>query len=139
MMLSFSSPTPASPNFSLFREVEQSFFDEQFNIKVKGLYFTVQGALPLIPDGGSILLNASVVDRKGFPGTSVYSATNAAVRSFGRTLATELAPRRIRVNTISPRPVDTPIFSKDGQTAAEIEEPQKGLAQSPALKPRPCG
>jgi NAD(P)-dependent dehydrogenase (short-subunit alcohol dehydrogenase family) len=120
--------------FQPFGQVEESFFDEQFNINVKGLYFTVQGALALIPDGGSILLNASVVDRKGFPGTSVYSATKAAVRSFGRTLAAELAPRRIRVNTISPGPIDTPIFSKNGQTATEIEETQKRLAQSTALK-----
>jgi NAD(P)-dependent dehydrogenase (short-subunit alcohol dehydrogenase family) len=78
--------------------VTESFFDEHFNINVKGLYFTVQGVLPLMPDGGSILLTSSVAGKKGFQGSSVYSATKAAVRSLGRTLAAELAPRRIRVN-----------------------------------------
>jgi NAD(P)-dependent dehydrogenase (short-subunit alcohol dehydrogenase family) len=122
--------------FPPFGAVEESVFDEQFDINVKGLYFTLQSALPLIPDGGSILLNASVVSKKGFPGTSVYAATKAAVRSFGRTLAAELAPRRIRMNTISPGPIDTPIFAKSGRTQAEIEEAQNGLAQSVALKRR---
>jgi len=113
---------------------DEAFFDEQFQINVKGLYFTVQKALPLIPDGGAILLNASVVDKKGFPGTSVYSATKAAVRSFGRTLAVELVPRRIRVNTISPGPIETPIFGKLGMAVEEAKAYETNLAQNVGLK-----
>ncbi len=115
-------------------EVDEAFFDEQFQTNVKGLYFTVQKALPLIPDGGSVLLNASVVSKKGFPGMSVYSATKAAVRSFGRTLAAELAPRRIRVNTISPGPIETPIMGKMGLPPEETKQFGENMAQSVALK-----
>ena len=120
--------------FQSFAEVEESSYDQQFDINVKGLYFTVQGALPLIPQGGSILLTASVVSRKGFPDASVYSATKAAVRSFGRTLATELAPRGIRVNTLSPGPIVTPIFGKTGLSEEAIKQMQAGMAGSVALK-----
>jgi NAD(P)-dependent dehydrogenase (short-subunit alcohol dehydrogenase family) len=79
-------------------------------------------------------MTASVVSKKGFPGSSVYAATKAAVRSFGRTLATELAPRGIRVNTLSPGPVTTPIFSKMGLPEEEIGQMQERMAQSVALK-----
>lgn len=120
--------------FAPVEQADETFFDRQFDINVKGLYFTVQKAIPLIPDGGAILLNASVVSRKAFPGTSVYSATKSAVRSFGRTLAVELVPRRIRVNTISPGPIATPIVGKlgfDGDAAKEFEA---NMAQSVGLK-----
>lgn len=120
--------------FQPFGEISESFFDEHFNINVKGLFFTVQSALPLIPSGGSILLTASVVSKKGFAGSSVYAATKAAVRSFGRTLATELAPRGIRVNTLSPGPVATPLFAKMGLPEEAIGQIQAGMAQSVALK-----
>jgi len=120
--------------FKPFGEIGESDFDEHFDINVKGLYFTVQAALPLIPSGGSILLTASVVSKKGFAGTSVYAATKAAVRSFGRTLATELAPRGIRVNTLSPGPVTTPLFAKMGLSEAAIEEMHQNMAQGIALK-----
>ena len=109
-------------------------YDQQFDINVKGLYFTIQAALPLIPSGGSVLLTASVVDKKGFMAASVYSATKAAVRSFGRTLATELAPRGIRVNTISPGPVVTPIFAKSGMSEEEVQKMKDGMAGSVAIK-----
>ncbi|HXM41475.1 MAG TPA: SDR family oxidoreductase [Bryobacteraceae bacterium] len=114
--------------------VDEALFDEQFRTNVKGLYFTVQKAIPLIPDGGAILLNASVVSKKGFAGMSVYSATKAAVRSFGRTLAAELAPRRIRVNTISPGPIETPILGKMGLPPEAAKQFEENMAQSVALK-----
>lgn len=100
---------------------------------MKGLHFTVQAALPLIPNGGSILPTSSVVSKKGFSGSAVYAATKAAVRSFGRTLATELAPRGIRVNTLSPGPVATPLFAKMGNPAEAIGEMQQNMARGVAL------
>ena len=89
-------------------EITEEFYDSIFNINVKGLLFTVQKALPLLPDGASIILNASSVGSKGLAAISVYSATKAAVRSFARTLTTDLKDRRIRVNAVSPGPIDTP-------------------------------
>lgn len=112
-------------------EISESFYDDHFNINVKGLFFTIQSALPLIPKGGAILLTASVASKKGFTGSSVYAATKAAVRSFGRTIANELAPRGIRVNTLSPGPIDTPLL---GKTGAPLDELKERFANSVALK-----
>jgi NAD(P)-dependent dehydrogenase (short-subunit alcohol dehydrogenase family) len=88
----------------------------------------------LLSDGGAVLLNASVASRKGFAGASIYSATKAAVRSFGRTLAAELAPRRIRVVTISPGPVATALFSKLEMPKEAVEAIAAGWAEGVALK-----
>ena len=92
-------------------EISEEHFDKIFGINVKGLLFTVQKALPLFQDGGSIILNAPVAASKGFEATSVYSATKAAIRSFARTWTADLKQRKIRVNTISPGRIDTPIFN----------------------------
>ncbi|MBV8416007.1 MAG: SDR family oxidoreductase [Verrucomicrobia bacterium] len=91
--------------------ISEELYDSIFNINVKGLLFTVQKALPLMPDGASIILNASIVASKGLSSNSVYSATKAAVRSFARTWTTDLKPRRIRVNAVSPGSIDTPGLS----------------------------
>ena len=88
--------------------ITEEFYDSIFDINVKGVLFTVQKALPLLSDGASIILNASVVGSKGFASNSVYSATKAAVRSLARTLTTDLKDRRIRVNAVSPGATDTP-------------------------------
>jgi NAD(P)-dependent dehydrogenase (short-subunit alcohol dehydrogenase family) len=88
--------------------ITEELYDSIFNINVKGLLFTVQKALPLMPDGAAIVLCASIVASKGLPANSVYSATKAAVRSFARTWATDLKARRIRVNAVSPGATDTP-------------------------------
>src|SRR4029077_10075298 len=88
--------------------ISEEHFDRIFSTNVKGLLFTVQKALPLIPDGGSIILNASIVASTGNPAFSVYSATKAAIRSFARTWILDLKERKIRVNAISPGPVGTP-------------------------------
>ena len=90
-------------------EITEELYDLIFDINVKGLLFTVQKAPPLLADGASIILNASIATTKGFPGMSVYSATKAAVRSFARTWTNELRDRRIRVNAISPGHIDTPV------------------------------
>ena len=92
-------------------EISEEHFDKMFGVNVKGLLFTVQKALPLFQDGGSIILNASVAASKGFEATSIYSATKAAIRSFARTWTADLKQRKIRVNTISPGRIDTPIFN----------------------------
>ena len=92
--------------------ITEDFFDSIFDINVKGVLFTVQKSLPLLRDGGSIILNASIVGSKGLSSNSVYSATKAAVRSFARTWTTDLKDRRIRVNAVSPGPIDTPGLSE---------------------------
>jgi len=97
--------------YAPFGKITEEHYDSIFNINVKGLLFTVQKALPLLPDGASIILNASIVASKGLSSNSVYSATKAAVRSFARTWTTDLKDRRIRVNAISPGPIDTPGLS----------------------------
>jgi NAD(P)-dependent dehydrogenase (short-subunit alcohol dehydrogenase family) len=100
----------------------ESLFDEQFDINTKGAYFTIQKALPLLNDGASIILNTSVAASKGIPNASAYAATKAALRSFTRTTAAELAPRNIRVNAVAPGPIVTPIFGRMGLPQAAIEE-----------------
>jgi NAD(P)-dependent dehydrogenase (short-subunit alcohol dehydrogenase family) len=92
--------------------ISEELYEQTFNTNVKGVLFTVQKALPLIPDGGSIILNGSVVGQKGFAASSVYSATKAAVRSFARTWTTDLKDRGIRVNVVSPGPIDTPLLNE---------------------------
>jgi NAD(P)-dependent dehydrogenase (short-subunit alcohol dehydrogenase family) len=102
--------------------ISEEHFDHAFDINVKGVLFTVQKALPLLKDGGSIILNSSVAGRKGIAGFSVYNATKAAVRSFARTWSSDLKQRKIRVNAISPGPIETPIFGKMGITEEQFEQ-----------------
>src|SRR5689334_17742083 len=97
--------------FAPLGAITEAHFDKTFNINVKGLLFTVQKALPLMPDGASIILNASIVSIKGFENFSIYSATKAAVRSFARSWTNDLKARRIRVNALSPGPIDTPAIT----------------------------
>ena len=94
--------------YAPFGEITEDIYEQTFGIKVKGVLFTVQKALPLMPDGAAIILNASIVGSKGLPANSVYSATKAAVRSFARTWTTDLKHRRIRVNAVSPGTIETP-------------------------------
>ena len=107
-------------------EITEAHFDKTFGINVKGLLFTVQKALPLFQDrdggGGSIILNASIASSKGTEALSVYSATKAAVRSFARTWTVELKHRKIRVNAISPGPIDTPGINGLAQSEEQIEQ-----------------
>ena len=107
-----------------FGSVDEKFYNLHFDANVKGLFFAVQKALPLLNDGASIILNASIATIKGFAGLSVYSATKAAVRSFARTWTNELRERHIRVNAISPGHIDTPIFEawQQGDALTKIKE-----------------
>jgi len=99
-------------------EITEEHYDSLFNINVRGLLFTVQKALPLLPDGASIILNVSIGGSKGPPAASVACATKAAVRSFARTWTTDLKDRRIRVNAVSPGLIDTPAVDNLASTAA---------------------
>jgi len=119
--------------FTPITEVTEEHYDKTFDINVKGLLFTVQKALPLLPNGASIILNASVVASKGFPAASVYSASKAAVRSFARTWTTDLKERRIRVNVISPGPIDTPIMGTLHSTKEEADQFKAGMAAAVPL------
>lgn len=111
-------------------EVTPEYFDNMFNTNVKGLYFTVAKALPLLNKGSSVVLTASVVASKGFAGSSVYSATKAAVRNLARTWTAEFPVSDVRFNVLSPGPIATPIMAKMGMP----EERQHSLAESTPIK-----
>ena len=115
--------------YAPFGKITEEHFDSIFDINVKGLLFTVQKALPLLPDGASIILNASVVASKGLTANSVYSATKAAIRSFARTWTTDLKERRIRVNAVSPGPIDTPGLNNLVASTGAGEERLKALSK----------
>jgi NAD(P)-dependent dehydrogenase (short-subunit alcohol dehydrogenase family) len=102
--------------------ITEAHFDKTFGINVKGLVFTVQKALPLFQDGGSIILNASIAASKGIEASSVYNATKAAVRSFARTWTVDLKHRKIRVNAISPGMIDTPGLNGLAQNQEQLEQ-----------------
>jgi NAD(P)-dependent dehydrogenase (short-subunit alcohol dehydrogenase family) len=110
--------------FAKIGEVTEEHFDRTFDLNVRGTLFTVQKALPLFTDGGSIFLNGSIASIKGFPAFSVYSASKAAVRSFARTWLVDLKERRIRVNILSPGTIDTPILDPLGPEAKEYFKSQ---------------
>ena len=107
--------------------ITEEHFDKTFHINVKGLLFTVQKALPLFRDGGSIILNASIASIKGLEAFSVYSATKAAVRSFARSWTVDLKGRKIRVNALSPGPIETPILDGLAPTEEGREQVKAGL------------
>lgn len=109
--------------FAPLGQITENHFDKQFNVNVRGLLFSVQKALPLMPPGGSIVLNASISSITGSPAFSVYSATKAAVRSFARSWCVDLKEQRIRVNAISPGVVPTPGYNTSlGMTDEQVEQ-----------------
>jgi NAD(P)-dependent dehydrogenase (short-subunit alcohol dehydrogenase family) len=116
--------------FASFEATTTQIFDEMSNTNVRGAYFVVQALLPLLGVGSTIVFNSSIASRLGQAGTSAYSASKAALTSLGRTLAVDLAPRGIRVNTLSPGPILTPAIAKIGTSEAE----QKQLVDRTLLK-----
>jgi NAD(P)-dependent dehydrogenase (short-subunit alcohol dehydrogenase family) len=120
--------------FAPLAETSEGTYDEQFEINTKGAYFTIQKAIPLLNDGASIILNTSVADIKGQIGASAYSATKAALRSFARTAAAELAERGIRVNTVAPGPIVTPIYGRMGLPKEAVDEFAKQIGVKVPLK-----
>jgi len=116
-------------------QINEEFFDYQFNTNIKGPAFLVKEAIPHISDGGTIIFNTSIVHQKGFAGSSVYSATKGALRAFARVLTVELAPRGIRVNSVAPGPIETPIYAKmDGLTTDQVAEMGASFAEGVPLK-----
>lgn len=103
----FARPVPLD-------QMDEAGYDEMLTLNAEGPYFTVQKLLPLMPDGSAIVLTTSIANEKGIPALSAYGAAKAALRSFARTLAAELLPRGIRVNAVSPGPIETPIMRKMG-------------------------
>jgi NAD(P)-dependent dehydrogenase (short-subunit alcohol dehydrogenase family) len=120
--------------FTPIEGVTPEEFDWTFGINVRGLYFQLQSLLPALANPSSVVITSSVAAQIGLPNSSVYSASKAAVVSLGKTLAVELAPRGIRVNTISPGPVATPIFGKMGIPAEAQQGLREGLAQGTLVK-----
>ncbi len=120
--------------FAPFADTSETSYDEQFDINIKGAYFTIQKALPFLNDGASIILNTSVVGNKGSAGASAYSATKAALRSLARTAAAELVGRGIRVNAVAPGPIVTPIFGKTGLPQEALDEFAKDVLSRVPMK-----
>ena len=116
--------------YAALGNITEELYDSIFNVNVKGVLFTTQRALPLMPEGASIILNASVVASKGLSSNSVYSATKAAIRSFARTWTRDLKDRRIRVNAISPGTIDTPGLNELLASGEAGEERRKMVASA---------
>jgi len=113
--------------FAPFEQTTEEIFDANLDINIKGSFFTVQKLLPLLQENSSIIFNTSVVGVKGFPGTSAYSASKAALRSLVRTLAAELVDRKIRVNAVSPGPIETPIYDRLGLPEEAVKQMAAGM------------
>jgi NAD(P)-dependent dehydrogenase (short-subunit alcohol dehydrogenase family) len=117
--------------FGPLASTTEAAWDATFDTNVKGVYFTVQKAAALMAPGGAIVLNASVAAGKGNPVGSLYGASKAAVRSFGRTIAAELVERGIRVNVVSPGPIETPIFDRTMNAQQVVELKLAWAARNP--------
>jgi len=120
--------------FAPLTDVSEDLYDETFDINVKGVFFTIQKAIPQMNDNGSIILNTSFVNQAGVPTTSVYAASKAAVRSLARGVASELAARGIRVNVVSPGPISTPLYGKLGLPKETVEAFAANIVSQVPLK-----
>ncbi|MBC6110906.1 SDR family oxidoreductase [Pedobacter fastidiosus] len=120
--------------FQAFEQASESHFDTLMDINVKGVFFTLQKLLPILNEGGSVIFNTSVNASVGMPNSAVYSASKAAIIGMSRILATELAPKNIRVNCISPGPVETPVYEKLGMNSEELNGFSKLLSEKILLK-----
>jgi NAD(P)-dependent dehydrogenase (short-subunit alcohol dehydrogenase family) len=115
-------------HFAPIEQSDEALFDKQFATNVKGAYFTIQKALPLMKPGSTIVVNASSVVNLGLPNSSVYTATKAAVASLARSLALELAPKGIRLNIVNPGPIETPIFERMGLPPEALKQMGEQIA-----------
>lgn len=118
--------------FASLAEVTEAFWDESFNVNVKGVFFQIQALSPLLNAGASIIINGSINAHIGMPNTAVYAASKAAVISLAKTMSAELLPQGARVNVVSPGPIQTPLYGKLGMDAAALESTAKAIqAQIP--------
>jgi len=117
-----------------FDQVTEAFFDETVAINLKGVFFTVHKALPLLLPGSAVVLNASINAHKGMPGTTVYGATKAAVVNLAKTMSADLASRGIRVNAISPGPVESALLGRIGMSEAKLKETQDWIQNQVLIK-----
>jgi NAD(P)-dependent dehydrogenase (short-subunit alcohol dehydrogenase family) len=120
--------------FVPFTEVTEQFFDETVGINMKGVFFTVQKAVPMMPKGSAIVLNASINAHLGMPGTTVYGATKAAVVNMAKTLSADLLDRSIRVNAISPGPVTSALLTRDGIPQEKLQETKDWIQSQVPIK-----
>ncbi|KAF2342672.1 SDR family oxidoreductase [Flavobacterium tistrianum] len=120
--------------FAPVDSASEDHYDSIMNVNVKGVYFTVQKVLPILNDGGSIIFNTSVNAHVGMPNSSVYAASKAAVLSLNKVFAVELASRKIRVNAVSPGPIETPLYGKVGLEKEEVEGLGSALGEKILLK-----
>jgi NAD(P)-dependent dehydrogenase (short-subunit alcohol dehydrogenase family) len=120
--------------FSPLEDVTEELYDSILDVNLKGAFFTIQKALPLLADGASIVLNTSINAHIGMPNSSVYGASKAALLSLARTLSAELVGRNIRVNAISPGPVTTPIFGRLGLPAEVLEQTRQSIVAQVPMK-----
>jgi NAD(P)-dependent dehydrogenase (short-subunit alcohol dehydrogenase family) len=119
--------------FAPLADATVSDFDAMWDVNVRGPWLALKHALPLLSEGAAVIVNTSVVNQKGMPGTSAYAATKAGLRAIVRSAAAELAPRKIRVNAISPGPIETPIFGKIGLSASQVEGFRKDVVTNVPL------
>jgi len=120
--------------FAPVSDTSEAFYDEIFDINVKGVFFTIQKAIPFLNDAASIILNTSVANQSGLPNTSAYAASKAAVRSFARSIGAELAAKGIRVNVVSPGPISTPMYEKLGLPKEAVEAFAANIVSQVPLK-----
>jgi NAD(P)-dependent dehydrogenase (short-subunit alcohol dehydrogenase family) len=120
--------------FVPFEEVTEAFFDETVGINMKGVFFTVQKAIPLMPKSSAIVLNASINAHLGMRGTSVYGATKAAVANMAKTLSADLLEKGIRVNAISPGPVTSALLARDGISQEKLQETKDWIQSQVPIK-----
>jgi len=120
--------------FGPFDTMDEATFDAMVNVNFKGLFFNIQKAAPLLNEGASVIINSSIADQKGFPNTNIYAATKAAVRSLARTLSTELLEKKVRVNSLAPGPIDTPIFDKVGIPTEQVPDMKESFASENPMK-----
>jgi NAD(P)-dependent dehydrogenase (short-subunit alcohol dehydrogenase family) len=120
--------------FAPWDQHSEEDFDQQFAINVKGPWLAIKHAIPFLTNGASIIATTSVANKMGMPGSSAYAATKAALQQMVRTAAAELSPRGIRVNAVSPGPIETPIFDKTGMPAEDIQQMAASIEGQVALK-----
>ena len=117
-----------------FESMSEAVYDEMFDLNIKGPYFAAQKLVPLMPPGSAIVLTTSVANVKGVPALSAYGAAKAALRSLARSLAVELMPRGIRVNVISPGPIQTQIMDRSGLPQAQIDQFHSQMVEGNPMK-----